>query len=132
MATLMAWGPAGQESLGAIQIPMGTVLSNQRYWNLLGVRLKQMANRSSPQELQEASNLLIQASLLEQFLEPTQAAQMLLLENLPIKRRLIEMGVPGDLPDRILRSDPMAQMALDNVTLLDWVTELAAALVERD
>ena len=132
MATLMAWAPAGQESLGAIQVPMGTALSNQRYWNLLGLRLKQMANRSSPQELQEASNLLIQASLLEQFLEPTQAAQMLLWENLPIKRRLIEMGVPGDLPDRILRSDPMAQMALENVTLLDWVTELAAALVERD
>ena len=132
MATLMAWAPAGQESLGAIQVPMGTALSNQRYWNLLGLRLKQMAKESSPQDLKTASELMVQSNLMEQYLDETQVPQMMLWDNLEMKRRLIGLGVPGEFPARVLLNNKQAQMALENVTLLEWVTEIAAALVERD
>lgn len=132
MATMMAWAPAGQESLGAIQVPMGTALSNQRYWNLLGLRLKQMAKESSPQDLKTASELMVQSNLMELYLDETQVPQMMLWDNLEMKRRLIGLGVPGEFPERVLLNNKQAQMALENVTLLEWVTEIAAALVERD
>ena len=132
MATMMAWAPAGQESLGAIQVPMGTALSNQRYWNLLGLRLKQMAKEASPQEIAEVSELMVQSNLMEAYLDETQVPQMMLWENLEVKRRLVSLGVPGEFPERVLLNSNQAQMALEDVTLLDWATELAVPLIERD
>ena len=132
MATMMAWAPAGQESLGAIQVPMGTALSNQRYWNLLGVRLKRMAQESSREELSEVSELMVRASLMDQYLDESQVPQMMLWDNPEVRRRLIGQGVPGEFPERVLRNNKQAQMALDNVTLLEWATELAVPMFERD
>ena len=132
MATMMAWAPDGQESLGAIQVPMGTALSNQRYWNLLGVRLKRMAQESSREELSEVSELMVRASLMDQYLDESQVPQMMLWDNPEVRRRLIGQGVPGEFPERVLRNNKQAQMALDNVTLLEWATELAVPMFERD
>ena len=132
MAAMMAWAPEGQEPLGAIPVPMGTTLNNQRYWNLLGVRLKQMAKESSPQEIREASELMARSNLMDQYLDETQVPQMMLWENPEVKRRLIGLGVPGEFPERVLRNNKQAQMALENVTLLEWATEIAATLVDRD
>lgn len=47
---------------GTIPVPMGTALSNQRYWNLLGVRLKRMAQESSREELSEVSELMVRSA----------------------------------------------------------------------
>ena len=132
MATMMAWAPDGQESLGAIQVPMGTALINQRYWNLLGVRLKRMAQESSREELSEVSELMVRASLMDQYLDESQVPQMMLWDNPEVRRRLIGQGVPGEFPERVLRNNKQAQMALDNVTLLEWATELAVPMFERD
>lgn len=132
MAAMMAWAPVGQESLGAIPVPMGTALNNQRYWNLLGVRLKRMAQESSPEELAEVSELMVRSNLMDQYLDESQVPQMMLWDNPEVKRRLIGLGVPGEFPERVLRNNKQAQMALDNVTLLEWVTELAVPMIERD
>ena len=132
MAAMMVWAPAGQESLGAIQVPMGTALNNQRYWNLLGVRLKRMAQESSPEELAEVSELMVRSNLMDQYLDESQVPQMMLWDNPEVKRRLIGQGVPGEFPGRVLRNNKQAQMALDNVTLLEWATELAVPMIERD
>lgn len=132
MAAMMAWAPIGQESLGAIPVPMGTALSNQRYWNLLGVRLKRMAQESSREELSEVSELMVRASLMDQYLDESQVPQMMLWDNPEVRRRLIGQGVPGEFPERVLRNNKQAQMALDNVTLLEWATELAVPMFERD
>ena len=113
-------------------MPMGTALSNQRYWNLLGVRLKRMAQESSREELSEVSELMVRASLMDQYLDESQVPQMMLWDNPEVRRRLIGQGVPGEFPERVLRNNKQAQMALDNVTLLEWATELAVPMFERD
>lgn len=48
-----------------------------------------------------------------------------------VRLRMMELGIPG-AADRVLRNNPTAERDLQNVTLVDWATELAVPLIERD
>lgn len=131
MNSLKAWAPKGLETLGAVEVKTGALLSPQAYWNHLGFRLKALAEEATPEELEQASSLLMAAGLLDLPLEVEQAGTLLLWENPAMQARLMEAGLPGDLlaQGRILKDDPLARSALVETTLNGWAMEAAGSNV---
>lgn len=134
MTRLMAWAPKGLETVGAVVVPAGTILLPQTYLDKLGWRVRKMAMEADPLEMAQASDLLMQAGLLETALDdPDQAAAMLIWENLEMQTHLQEMGVPGPVLDegQILSSDPAAEQAIRSTTLPMWAMEVACNRADR-
>jgi|GEM_PF-740583 len=128
----VAWSPNGQEILGAIQLPIAQSLNNRVYLEHLQARLEGMAEDSDPTDLQQVSDLLVEAGLLYSPLDPSEPIGMqLILDNEDMLMRLRELGIPGEMPLRVTVSNKAAQTAIDQTSLLGWTLEVVSGLICR-
>lgn len=135
MPTLLAWAPKGQATIGAIEMPEGTTLTEDGYLNRLSFRIKELAMEADSDDLRQAVRSLNEAGLLDQtYLEPQEAGTLLIWENWEMRAHLRDLGIPGNLiaMDRVTKENYLAREALDETTLAMWAAEVAGSRIERD
>ena len=129
----VAWAPTGQEVLGAIQLPVTQMLNPQSYLEMLRQRLELLADETDESDLTQVSDLLMEAGLLATPLaQPGPLGRQLLLDNEEMLMRLRSLGIPGEMPLRVIASNKAAQTALDQTSLLGWTLEAVSGLIRRE
>ena len=129
----VAWAPTGQEVLGVIQLPVKQALNSQSYLSLLSLRLDNLAQDVDPTDLNQISDLLMEAGLLYSPLNPMESmGRQILLDNEEMLMRLRSLGIPGELPLRVVINNPAAQTALSQTNLLGWTLETVSGLIHRE
>jgi hypothetical protein len=129
----VAWAPAGQEVLGAIQLPAKQALNPQSYLEMLRQRLEFLASEADESDLTQVSDLLMEAGLLMSPLEQSgQLGRQILLDNEEMLMRLRSLGIPGEMPLRLIASNKAAQTAFDQTNLLGWTLEAVSGLIRRE
>ena len=128
----VAWAPKGQETLGAVMVPMGQQLNPTGYLELLRERLADLAEDVDQTELSQVSDLLMEAGLLYSPLDPAESlGRHILLDNEEMQLRLRSLGIPGLLPLKAVVSDKAALEALNQTNLLEWTMAVVSGLISR-
>ncbi len=132
---LKAWAPKGLETLGAIQVTATQTLNRDNYLAILADRLQSLAE-ANPEDVAQASEILVDAGLLQAPLEEgnpqNKVGNQILWDNEEMTLHLHKMGVPGILPPKVVISNKVAQEALDQTSLLMWATEAVDSLIHRE
>jgi hypothetical protein len=126
-----AWAPKGLEVMGSVLLPTAQVLTNNLYLERLRERVDEM--ESDPSDLQQASDLLVEAGLLQFPLDPQESlGRQMVTDNESMQEHLRTLGIPGELPLKAVFSNKAAQSAIDQTSLIAWTLEAVSGRIRRE
>lgn len=131
--TKVAWAPKKQLVIGAIWLSTKQILNRETYLLLLSNRLTELGEDVDQSDLNQISDLLVEAGLLHSPLDPQESmGSQILTDNDEMLLRMRDLGVPGVLPLQLATSNDEAETALDQTSLLGWTLEVVSGLIHRE
>lgn len=131
MPEWIAWAPAGREALGAAIAVKGQQLNRDLYPLLLRKRLQWLVEEADATDLREVSDLLLEAGLMVVPLERETAAKQI-TESEEVMAHLASLGIPGKaMPPVLMSSNPAAEEAFVDHSLVQWTHLLVSGLIDR-
>jgi hypothetical protein len=128
---LIAWAPLGRETLGAVLGVKGQPLNPGTYPLLLAYRLKDLVEVAPEDDLQQASDLLMEAGLMDLPLERARAAAQI-TESPGVMQLLASKRIPGQgMPRTLEENDEEAMEEISETSLIQWVYELVSGRIDR-
>jgi hypothetical protein len=131
--TLVAWAPEEHLVIGAISLSTTQILNRETYLLLLSNRLTKLGEDVDQSDLNQISDLLVEAGLLYSPLDPQESmGSQILADNERMQEHFRDLGIPGHLPQGVATSNEEAQTALDQTSLLGWTLEAVSGRIRRE
>jgi hypothetical protein len=131
--TKVAWAPKGQLVIGAISLSTTQILNQETYLLRLERRLSELAQDADQSDLEQVSDLLVEAGLIGTPLDQQESmGSQILTDSDEMLLRMRDLGIPGKLPRQVTTSNKDAETVLNQTSLLGWTLEVVSGLIHRE